>query len=418
MKKTAFITFTALFMFKLLLSFLEYRGSSSPELHNEILKYFTQADVIKGENYARAGFGISLVKSIISACMILLMALTSLSDKLEKFCAGVSKNRLFFTSILYIATIYFLLTLILLPFNFYLSYISEHNFGFSNMTMGFWFRTRLKSFLLVLMFLSLIGSAALLAIKRFKFYSVFIVPAGGLIIGLIMMVIYPIAILPLFYEIKTIDNPPLEKRIVEMAHKSGVTVDKIYVIKESDYSRHTNAFFTGFGSNKKIYLYDTLIQNNSEAEVISILAHETGHWVYNHNLKGMLIGFILSLGVFVIIYYCVKKMQAESGYSIGEMYSPSIIPLYLLLFLVFSGFTDPVEMAVSRKMEMNADYYALAATGDPDAFISSEIRIARDNSSRLNGHPLPAFFRSSHPMTVDRIQMAENYKKSMLPPNR
>jgi len=413
MKKTVLIAFIALFIFKLFLSFMDYRGSSSPELHNEILKYFTQSDIIKGENYSRAGFGISLIQSIIFACMILLMSFTKLSDKLEKFCAGLSKNRLFLTSVLYIAIIYFFLTVIMLPFNFYFSYISEHNFGFSNMTMGFWFWTRLKSFMLVLIFIPLIGSTALLVIKKFKFYSVFIVPVGGLIIGFVMMILYPLVVLPLFYEIQTIDNPRLEKRIVEMAHKSGVTVDKIYVIKESDYSSHTNAFFVGFGSHKKIYLYDTLIQNNNEQEVISILAHEIGHWVYNHNMKGMIIGFFISLGVFLVMYFCVKKMQAESGFTIGEIYSPSMIPLYFLLFIIFSGFTDPVEMAVSRKMESNADYYALAMTGDPDAFISSEIRIARDNSSRLNQHPLPAFLQSSHPATIDRIKMAENYRAFM-----
>lgn len=415
MKKTVFITFIALFILKLFLAILDYKGSSSPELHNEILKYFTEADIIKGEEYSRSGFGISFLKSIFFTITILLLSFTSYSNKLEKYCAGISKNRLFLTSVLYISIIYFFVTIIMLPFNFYLSYISEHNFGFSNMSLGFWFLTKLKSFLLSLLFISLLGSAALLVIKKFKFYSVLIVPIGGLLIGLAMMIIYPLAILPLFYEIKTIDNPGLEKRILEMAHKSGVAVDNIYIIKESDYSKHTNAFFVGFGSHKKIYLYDTLIQNNSEAEVISILTHEIGHWVYNHNMKGVMIGFILSLGMFLLIYYSVKIIRIESGFTIGEMHSPSIIPLYLLLFIIFSAAIDPIEMAISRQMERNADYYALTVTNDPDAFISSEIRIARDNSSRLNRHPLPAFFRSSHPMTIDRIIMAERFKKSVNP---
>lgn len=413
MKKTVFIAFISLFIFKLVLSILDYKGSSSPELHNEILKYFTEADIIKGEEYSRAGFGISFVKSILFAIILLLLSFTSYSNKLEKFCAGISKTRLFLTSVLYISIIYFFVTIIMLPFNFYLSYISEHNFGSSNMSLGFWFLTRLKSFLLVLLLISILGSAALLVIRKFKFYSVLIVPVGGLLIGLAMMILYPLAILPLFYEIKTIDNPILRNRIVEMAHKSGVAVDEIYIIKESDYSKHTNAFFVGFGSHKKIYLYDTLIQNNSEAEIISILTHEIGHWVYNHNMKGVLAGFILSLVMFSLVYFSVKKMQAESGFNIGKMHSPSIIPLYLLLFIIFSAITDPLEMIISRSMERNADYYALTVTDDPDAFISSEIRIARDNRSRLNRHPFPAFFRSSHPAAIDRILMAESFKKQV-----
>jgi len=413
MKKTIIIAFSALFLFELFLSYLGYRGSTSAELHNEILKYFTPEDILKGEAYSKSGFGISIIKNIIFSVMLLVMSFTPLSKKLERFCEKLSKNRLFFTSVLYMAIIYFLLTIILLPFNFYLSYIAEHRFGFSNMTMGFWFWTKFKSSALILVFVSLAGASALLAVKKFRFYSVFIVPSGGLVIGLAMMIIYPLAILPMFYEITTIENPSLEKKIVQTAEKSGVTVDKVYVIKESDYSNHTNAFFVGFGSHKKIYLYDTLIKKNSEAEVISILTHEIGHWVYNHNLKGILVGFILSLGVFLVVYYCVEKLQKQAGSLIGSIYSPSAVPLYILLFILFSSFTNPLEMAVSRKMEVDADYYALVMTGDPDSFISSEIKIARDNSSRLNKHPLTSFFRSSHPAVIDRIKMAEIYKESI-----
>ncbi len=342
------------------------------------------------------------------------MSFTLLSKKLETFCAGLGKNRFFLTAVIYIAIFSFIWNLIALPFNFYLSFIKEHRFGFSNMTTGFWFWTQAKSFFLGLIMFTLTGSAALLAIKKFKFYSVFIVPVGGLIIGLAMTILYPLAILPLFYEIKPVDNHSLEKRIVEVAKKSGVNVDKIFVIKESDYSKHTNAFFVGFGSHKKIYLYDTLIQNNSESEVISILTHEIGHWVYNHNIKGIVSGFLLSLAGFLLIYYCVKRMQTESDYSIGEMHSPSMIPVYLILFTIFSGITGPVENIVSRKMEANADYYSLQITNDPDSFISSEIKLARSNSSRLNKHPFPAFFRDSHPATIERIKMAEMYKKNMI----
>lgn len=411
MKKKIIIAFIALFIFKIVLSYLDYKGSTSPELHNEILKYFTPEDIAKGESYHRSGFGMSLVKSAVFAVMLLLMSFTPLSKKLELFCSGLSGRRLFLTSVLYIAIVYFFLTVIMLPFNFYFSYILEHRFGFSNMTMGFWFWTRLKSFLLTLGFISLIGSAALVLVKKFRFYSVFIVPSAGLAVGLVMVILYPLFIIPLFYDVRTIDNPSLEKRIELLALKSGVTIDKIYVIKESDYSSHTNAFFVGFGSNKKIYLYDTLIKTNTEQEVISILAHEIGHWNYNHNLKGMLAGFLLSLAVFVLIYYIVKKIHEGPGSDGSEMHSPSLIPLYLLLFIIFSGVTDPLEMALSRKMEMDADYYSLEITDDPDSFISSEIKIARNNSSRLNRHPLPAFFRGSHPLAIDRIRMAEGYKE-------
>ncbi len=414
MKKNVIMIFLALFLFRLLLSILDYIGSSSSELHSEILKYFTLEDIANGEAYARRGFGIAIARNIIFAMILMGMSFTPLSVKLENFCCKLTKERFFLTSVCFIAALYSSATLISLPFNFYFSYIFEHRFGFSNMTMGFWFWTWFKNFILVIFSVSIIGALALTVIRKFRFYSVFIVPVGGLVIGLTMMIIYPTVILPIFYDIKIIDNPQLEKRIVELGDKTGVSVDKIYVIKESEYSNHTNAFFVGFGNHKKIYLYDTLIKNNSEAEVVSILAHEIGHWAYNHNMKGVVIGFLMSLCGFLIIFYIVKKMQAESKNAIGEMHSPSMIPLYLLLFVIISNITNPIEMTVSRKMEKHADYYALETTGDPDAFISSEIRIAKDNRSRLNRHPIPAFFRSSHPAAIERIKMAELYKDSII----
>ena len=413
MKKTIIGAFILFFIMNLYLSFLSYKGNSSPQLHNEILKYFTQADILKGETNARAGFGIGLVQTVLFSIMILILSFSSLAKKLEVFLYKRTGNRFFLTSFCFFASLFFLMTLFFLPFDFYFSYILEHRFGFSNMTIGFWFWTFIKNFLLNILFVSLIGSAALIVIKKFKFYAVFIVPVGGLVIGLAMMIIYPIVILPLFYDISTIENHQLEKRIIETAQKSGVAVDKIYIIKESEYSNHTNAFFMGFGSQKKIYLYDTLIKNNSESEIVSILTHEIGHWVYNHNLKGTVAGFFLSLIVFLLIYVCVRRIHSDLKLNTEEIYSPSAVPLYILLFLIFSNITTPIELALSRSMERNADRYSLEMTKDPDSFISSEIRLARDNSARLNEHPVPAFFYDSHPATIERIQMAADYKKSM-----
>ncbi len=294
MKRNVIIAFIVLFLFKLLLSILDYYGNSSPEFQSEILKYFTLEDISNGETYARRGFGVAIVRNIIFAIMLMVMSFTPLSVKLEKFCNKLTKQRFFLTSVCFIAIMYSFSAIISLPFSFYFSYIFEHRFGFSNMTMGFWFWTWFKNFLLVIFSVSIIGALALAAIRKFRLYSVFIVPLGGLIFALAMLIIYPTVILPIFYDIKPIENPLLEKRILELGDKTGVSVDKIYVIKESEYSNHTNAFFVGFGNHKKIYLYDTLIKNNSEAELISILAHEIGHWAYNHNMKGVVTGFLMS----------------------------------------------------------------------------------------------------------------------------
>jgi len=411
MKKFIIISIAVIILFKIVLSILSYRGDNSPELYGDLLKYFSHEDIIKGEIYARSGFLVSAAKSLILPIFMVMLAFTSLSKKIEDVCFSIARRREFFASILYIAVIYSILTIILLPFDFHLSYTLEHRFNFSNMTAQFWFITKLKSFIIMLTFISLTGALFLSAIKKFKIYSLFIVPVAGLIIGLFMIMIYPIAILPIFYDIKSIDNPGLERKILSLTQRADIKVDNIYVIKASDYSKHTNAFFVGFGSRKKIYLYDTLLKNNSDPEIISILAHEIGHWVYDHNLKGIILGFILYLSVFTAIYFCVTKYLIESEGSTERIYNPSMIPIYLLFFIIFANITNPIEMIVSRKMEINADIYSLSMTDDPDTFISSNIKLAKDNSSRLNVNKIAAFFRRSHPTAIERIKIGERYKE-------
>jgi len=410
MKKFIITLIAVIILFKIILSILAYHGDNSAELYNDLLKYFSQGDIIKGETYARSGFLVSVINSLILPLFMLILAFTPLSKKIEDLCFSITREKYFLSSILYIVIIYSVLTIIMLPFNFYLSYILEHRFGFSNMTLQFWLITRLKSFIIALLFISLMGTLFLAAIKKFRIYSLFIVPVAGLVIGLFMILIYPIAILPIFYDIKSIDNPSLEREIRTLTQKANIKIDNIYIINASDYSKHTNAFFVGFGTNKKIYLYDTLLKDNSEPEIISILAHEIGHWVYDHNLKGIILGFILYLSVFTAIYFCVKKYLIESDRPSEHIHYPSMIPIYLLFFIIFSSITNPIEMIVSRGMETNADIYSLNITDDPDTFISSNIKLAKNNSSRLNVNKIAAFFRRSHPTTIERIKLGERYK--------
>ncbi len=420
MKKSIIIVFISLVLLNLFISYLGYAGNDSPDLHKELLKYFTEADIIRGEIYSRSGFVVSSVKVIVFSSVLLIMFFTNIPRKIEIFCERLSGKRVFVTSIYFAAFLYFIFFFISLPSRIYLTYINEHKFGFSNMTLGHWFWTITKNFLLTLPLISISGALALLAIKKLRIFSVLIVPTGGFIIGLVMIVIYPTVILPLFYQIKPIDNPALEKRIVGLAYKSGITVHNIYVIKESDYSKHTNAFFVGFGDYKKIFLYDTLIDNNNELEIVSILAHEIGHWKYNHNLKGIVSGFVLYMAGFLLIYNCVNLLVNESKSSIRNMYSPSAIPAYLLLFIIFSYLAHPIENSISRKMEIDADYYALEITDDPGSFILSQVGIAKDNNTRLNKNAFYSLFRDSHPVVIDRVKMAERYRKMSLgsEPNR
>jgi STE24 endopeptidase len=410
MRNILIVLFLFQFIFDLYLDYVGYIGDSSPETKTKILKYFMEEDILKGIEYNRARFAIGIFTFCIKNLAILFLAFSKYPGKLEDYCAKISKDNFFFTTVLYVFFIYTVYTLIFLPFSYYFSFVLEHEFGFSNMSVAFWFWTKLKSYLISMPILAIVSSAALYMIKKVRFYWIFAVPLGGVVLGFISSILYPLLILPIFYTTEPIAAGSLRDKIVSLAKSSNVPVNEIYIIKESEYSKHTNAFFVGFGEQKKIYLYDTLISSNTEGEIISVLAHEIGHWKHDHQVKGIAIEFVFSLIQFSVLYFILNILKKKGDISVREFHSPATVPVFLLTLGIISSFFQPLDMYISRSMEAQADYEALLLTNDKESFISAEIKLAKENKSRLDIHPLIEMLRHSHPKTLDRIQMAEDYK--------
>jgi STE24 endopeptidase len=398
-------------LFSLFLKYLNYSGDDSPELKEQILRYFSQEDIDIGIKYDREGFAVSLISWGFSKLFIFLLVFTKFSESLEQLSDFFAKGKeiakiFYFISIIYL--IYFLMNL---PFSFYFGYIIEHEYGFSKMTIGFWLWTKLKTFVISFVGINMAVQAICFAIKKFPFNWIFIIPVGSLIFGMLFTLAYPYTILPLFYDVEPIQEGSLKTKIQNLSEKSGINLSEISIIKESEYSSHTNAFFTGFGSEKKIFLYDTLIEKNTEEEIVSVLGHEIGHWKYNHTLFGVLEGFIEMLLQFLVVYYLLLLIQKEGKIFLKELHSPAVIPIILFLTGLMGTLTTPISSSISRSMETQADKVALELTNDPDSFISSEVKLAKDNKSRLDVHPFVEFYYLSHPKTMDRILLGEEFKK-------
>ncbi|HMZ59375.1 MAG TPA: M48 family metallopeptidase, partial [Leptospiraceae bacterium] len=305
MKKILIIFFAAELVWKLVLKYLNYEGDSSPETRARILKFFTEADITVGQEYSRSGFYAGLGSFAVKNILMFFMAFSPLSARLEDIVKKWSRDREWLTNMLFVLAAYTVMTVLFLPLDFYFSYVLEHKFGFSNMTVGAWFWRECKNFILGAVFMTIAVLPSLWIIKKVQFYWIFIVPTAGIIFGLFMSVVYPVLILPVYYDVEKIQEGSLKTKIMKLADSSKIPVSEIFIIKESEYSNHTNAFFVGFGDNKKIYLYDTLIKKNSEEETISVLAHEIGHWKYNHQIKGIVYEFIFSLLEFGLLYFCL-----------------------------------------------------------------------------------------------------------------
>jgi len=230
---------------------------------------------------------------------------------------------------------------------------------------------------------------------------------------LIIMWLYPVLIAPIFNKFEPISNDELKDKIVNLMSKAGLGVKGIFQMDAGIRSKHTNAYFTGLGKTKRIVLFDTLLKSHPNDEILSILAHETGHWIKKHIIKQLILMETLSLvGLFIIAKLLDWNLIYQTFGFEGK------IP-YVGLFLVpvllapIGYFLSPAGSAISRKYEKEADTVAVSLTGDAGPMISALIRLSAENLSNLVPHKIYSWFNYSHPAPVERIERLEAMKDNL-----
>jgi len=220
---------------------------------------------------------------------------------------------------------------------------------------------------------------------------------------LLMLWLFPKVIAPLFNKFEPIENKELEHHIRKLMEKVGLRAKGVFRMDAGKRSKHTNAYFTGIGRNKRIVLFDTLLASHAVAEVLAILAHEAGHWKKKHLMKQVILLEVFSLALF---YGVAKFLDWPLMYqTFGFQESVPYVGLFLIgaLLSPLSYFAQPLESAMSRKFEREADDFALDLMETAEPMRSALKRLAIDNLANLIPHPLYAWFYYSHPPLVERI---------------
>ncbi len=403
--KMFFISLTVLYvLLRVIFTFLDRKGGKTPAKESLAVKYFSEEDLKKAKEYHDRGFGASIARKIISFVFPLAFFFSGFSVYLSNLLRHFSFGYLTLRGILFIL-IYLLLEFIInLPFQYYFSFALEHKFGFSNMSVKDWSIYTLKQFSTGAVINVLIISAAYITFRKAGANWVWVIPVVLLAFEMILTFLYPYIILPLFYKKTNFEQGEYTAPIFKVAEISGIKLKKLFQINESKYSKHTNAFFTGFGPEKSIYIFDTLVKNNSPEEVASVVAHEAGHWKHHHVLKGLILGF---LGSFIIAFLISLTFQEFSPYL--KISNIAGLPLLSFILTIYTFFTAPVDSFISRKMEVTADTYELKCTGNREVFISGMVRLAKDNKAYLYTNDLLTFWFASHPPMLERIKMALDF---------
>ncbi len=289
-----------------------------------------------------------------------------------------------------------------LPFEWWETFRLEARFGFNKMTPGLWVMDRVKgAFLLVLIGFPLLWGLLSLVDLAGRAWWLW---GFGLLFGvqLLMLVLYPRLILPLFNKLTPLPEGPLRERLFALADRTGFRASTIEVMDGSKRSGHANAFFTGFGRFRRIVLLDTLVNQLTEEETEAVLAHEVGHYRRGHVPKMLATSAALQFGGFFVIAWLAESAWFNTGFGFpaGEL-APAFLLFGLTSGLVTFWFA-PLGNRVSRKHEFEADAFAREAMGGPAPLVSALRKLAGKSLVNLTPHPLFSAVYYSHPALVER----------------
>lgn len=293
-------------------------------------------------------------------------------------------------------------SLLSMPFSLYNTFVVEEKYGFNQMTLKTWSIDLVKaSALMAIIGIPLIAVILWLMNQAGNLWWLYawLVWTG---FTLLMIWAYPTFIAPLFNQFSPLDDESLRTRIDNLLQRCGFHSEGVFVVDGSKRSAHGNAYFTGFGKNKCVVFYDTLLETLSEAEVEAVLAHELGHFKRHHIKKSLLLSISITLAGFALLAWLMGSNWFYSALGVDTASTHNALLLFVLVMPVFTYFISPLFSALSRKHEFEADEFA-HSNSDYRALISALVNLYRDNASTLTPDPLHSMFYDSHPPASIRI---------------
>ena len=289
-----------------------------------------------------------------------------------------------------------------LPASLYRTFRIEARFGFNKLTWPLWFADLAKGAALAV----LIGGPLLLAVLwlmdamgRQWWLYVWLVWLGT---NLLVLLLYPTVIAPLFNKFTPLQDPALKQRIEALLERCGFASSGLFVMDGSKRSAHGNAYFTGFGAAKRIVFFDTLLEKLAPQEIEAVLAHELGHFRHHHVMKRIALSAALSLAFLWLLGQLIDQPWFYAGLGVGTGNTAMGLLLFSMVLPVFLLPLAPLTSALSRRHEYQADAYAAKQTAAAD-LIAALVKLYRDNAATLTPDPLHSLFHDSHPPASQRI---------------
>jgi STE24 endopeptidase len=410
--------FAVIILFTLLLDYLlnltaDYFNLKSLDqpLPEEFRDVIDEPSYEKSKEYTRTRTRFGFITGTFDLLVLLIFWFAGgfnwLDQVVQAFGYGIIGTGLFFIGALVLFKI-----ILSLPFSIYSTFVIEERFGFNKTTPATFITDRIKSLLL-----SILLGAPLLAgiIAFFEFGGSWAWVWAWLIVTaftLFIQFIAPTWIMPIFNKFEPLEDGDLRQKIRDYAAEVRFPLQGVYVMDGSKRSTKSNAFFTGFGKNKRIALFDTLIEKHTSDELVAVLAHEIGHYKKKHIPKNMIVSILHTGVMFALLSLFLQVPGLFEAFYMDDMSVYAGLVFFGLLYAPIEMILSMVMQIMSRKYEFEADAFAANTIEDPEAMVDVLKKLSKDNLSNLNPHPFYVFLNYSHPPVLERIKSIREVEKS------
>jgi len=380
---------------------LTRRSTVLPDLLSDV---YDSGNYLKQQEYEKVKVRFSQVESIFSALIVIVFFAFRWFGQLQIFISGLT-NSLVFQTLLFFGILGFALFLISIPFSYYDKFVIEERFGFNKSSRKLFILDSIKTLLL-----SATIGGVLIGFLTWLYTlnpNIFWITALGVVLAfsLLMNALYSSVILPLFNRKTPLEEGDLKQKVLNFSESLGFSINDIYLIDGSKRTTKANAFFTGFGKKKKVFLYDNLTQNLNNDEIVAVLAHELGHYKKHHIWINLSLGIIQStifLYAFSLISQSTVFTKVMGGTDNSSVFYLNII-CFVLLINPFETILGILSNAISRKMEYSADRFA--CNHGLGQYLGTALKkISSLNYSNLTPHPFYVIVNYSHPTLYNRLK--------------
>ncbi len=388
------------------ISEVKRRSQSPPE---QITQVMDESTYRKSVDYTLAREKLSLFESFYGTMILLAVLFSGFLPWLYSYF-GPGQGWLVLRESMFLFLAMIIISLPWVPAEYFRQFRLEERFGFNKSTVKLWITDKIKGLAIGLIIGVPMISLIILLIQRMGDFWWIWVFAVLFVFQLVMMVLYPMVILPWFNKLSPLPDDNLRKKLMDLAGRTGFRAKSIQVMDGSKRSGHSNAFFTGLGRFRRIVLFDTLIEQLSHEELESVLAHEIGHYKKGHVPKMLALSTVMSLAGLWILSLLLNfpSFIQAFGFNFEESGPGPALLLFGLLAGLATFWLSPLMGLLSRKHEYESDQFAADHTGR-DPMISALRKLSENNLSNLTPHPLYSGFYYSHPTFFERERALQHF---------